>query len=58
MAGDGTPYDVLYNLVNGNEVLYPLGVVLLFLLYISVFYLIYFAVRKIRAKKQNEAEVK
>ena len=30
MAGDGTPYDILYNLVNGNKVLYPLFVVLLF----------------------------
>ena len=38
MAGDGTPYDILYNLVGGNKVLYPLSVVALFLLYISLFY--------------------
>lgn len=38
MAGDGTPYDILYNLVNGNAVLYPVLVVGLFLLYISLFY--------------------
>lgn len=38
MAGDGTPYDILYNLVNGSKVLYPLGVVMLFVLYIIVFY--------------------
>ena len=38
MAGDGTPYDILYNLVNGNRILYPLGVVVLFLLYITAFY--------------------
>jgi hypothetical protein len=34
MQGDGTPYDILYNLVNGNPVLYPLGVVGLFFVYI------------------------
>ena len=42
MRGDGTPYDIFYNLVNGNKVLYPLIVLVLFLLYITVFYLIYF----------------
>ena len=50
MRGDGTPYDIFYNLVNGNKVIYPLLVVVLFLAYISVFYLIYFAINK---KKQN-----
>ena len=44
MRGDGTPYDILYNLVSGNAVLYPLGVVALFLLYISGFYLTYFCI--------------
>ena len=38
MAGDGTPYDLLYNLVGGHPVLYPLGVVALFLIYILAFY--------------------
>ena len=47
MAGDGTPYDILYNLLNGNPILYPLCVVALFLLYISGFYYVYFlATRK------------
>ena len=46
MRGDGTPYDIFYNLVNGNRVIYPLIVVLLFLLYISIFYLVYFFIRK------------
>ncbi len=41
MAGDGTPYDILYNLVNGNRVLYPLMVVGLFLIYIFGFYKIF-----------------
>ena len=46
MAGDGTPYDILYNLLGGNPVLYPLSVVGLFFLYIAIFYRISFAVRK------------
>ena len=44
MRGDGTPYDIFYNLVNGNKVLYPLIVVLLFLLYISAFYGVYYLI--------------
>ncbi len=46
MRGDGTPYDILFNLVNGNAILYPLGVVALFLLYISGFYAVYYLIRK------------
>lgn len=38
MAGDGTPYDILYNLVGGHKVWYPLSVVGLFYLYIIGFY--------------------
>lgn len=53
MAGDGTPYDILYNLVNGNRVLYPLLVVALFLVYICLYYQIYYAVS--RRKKQKAA---
>ena len=46
MRGDGTPYDIIFNIVNGNPVIYPLTVVALFLAYISGFYLVYFACRK------------
>ncbi len=46
MRGDGTPYDILYNLFGGNPVLYPLSVVLLFLLYIAAFYQIYYLIQK------------
>lgn len=42
MQGDGTPYDILYNLVSGNPILYPLLVVVLFLIYIAAFYAIYY----------------
>ncbi len=41
MAGDGTPYDILYNLVDGSKAFYPAGVILLFVLYIIVFYWIH-----------------
>ena len=49
--GDGTPYDILFSLVGGHPVLYPVGVVLLFIVYIIGFYWIYFRVtNKSRAK--------
>ncbi|MBR4016730.1 MAG: YwaF family protein [Oscillospiraceae bacterium] len=53
MAGDGTPYDILYNLVNGNKVFYPLLVVALFLIYIVLFYR---AARFVSRKKQRAEE--
>ena len=42
MKGDGTPYDICYNLVGGNPILYPLFVVALFIAYILAFYGVYF----------------
>lgn len=45
MKDDGTPYKIFYNLLNGNKVLYPLSVVLLFLLYISGFYYVYYLIK-------------
>ncbi len=53
MRGDGTPYDIFYNLVNGNPILYPLIVVMLFIVYISVFYAVYFL---ITAKNKKNTE--
>lgn len=41
LRGDGTPYDILYNLVGGHPVLYPVGVVALFVIYILAYYAIY-----------------
>ena len=49
MQGDGTPYDILYNLVGGHKVLYPCGVVALFLVYICIFYAVVYAVKKRKA---------
>ena len=45
MRGDGTPYDIFYNMVGGHPVFYPLVVVGLFLLYIMAFYGVVFAIR-------------
>lgn len=53
MAGDGTPYDILYNLVGGSPVLYSLGVVTLFVLYILGFY----GVHALVVKKKKAALV-
>lgn len=41
MYHDGTPYSIFYNLVNGNAVLYPLIVVGIFVVYVTLFYFIY-----------------
>ena len=49
MRGDGTPYDILYNLVGGHPVIYPVGVALLFYAYIGIFYWVYFLVTKKKA---------
>lgn len=60
MRGDGTPYDIFYNLVNGNRILYPLIVVGLFLLYIAayygVYYLVTYLIKKHKDNKASEAE--
>jgi uncharacterized membrane protein YwaF len=44
--GDGTPYDIFYNLVGGHPVLYPMTVIGLFLLYIAAFYFVYYLCQK------------
>jgi len=56
MRGDGTPYDIIYNLVGGNAIIYPIIVILLFLVYISVFYYIYFAIKSKTKSKKLAAE--
>ena len=54
MNHDGTPYSIFYNLVNGHKVLYPMIVVLLFLLYITAFYFAYFHIQKRRAQNSRK----
>ena len=57
VRGDGTPYDVFYNLVNGNQVLYPMIVILLFFIYISLFYLFFFLIHETQ-KNFKEAKAR
>ena len=53
--GDGTPYELFYSLVKGNQILYPILVIALFLLYIAVFYFAYYIIDRAvkKSKKQN-----
>jgi uncharacterized membrane protein YwaF len=53
--GDGTPYDIVYNLVNGHPVLYPLSVVLLFVIYIVAYYFVYYKISK-QVKKTDRCQ--
>ena len=58
IRGDGTPYDIVYNWVNGHPVFYPLLVVALFLVYIAVYYGVYYLVtgRRRRSGKADEKQ--
>lgn len=56
VSGDGTPYDILYNLVGGNPVLYPMMVILLFLIYIAAFYGVYMLIVKRLRKNKTATE--
>ncbi len=49
--GDGTPYDIFYNLVGGSQVFYPMIVISLFLLYIVGFYFVHYWMEKKKAAK-------
>lgn len=49
--GDGTPYDILYNLVGGHPVLYPVAVILLLVVYIALFYGVYYLLTHSRKKQ-------
>ena len=53
MYHDGTPYSIFYNLVNGNKVLYPLVVVTIFVVYVSLFYFIYHKIKDKKALKNQ-----
>ena len=51
MAGDGTPYDILFNLVGGHPVIYPVLVVALFVAYILLYYRLFFVFTR-KSKKE------
>lgn len=56
MRGDGTPYDIIYNLVSGNKVLYPILVALLMFIYIAAYQLVYTAIVKNRCSDLVELQ--
>ena len=51
---DGTPYQMFYNLLNGNPVLYPISVILLFVVYVAVFYLVFYLIQKKADKRVSK----
>ena len=53
MRGDGTPYDILFNLLGGNKVLYPISVFALFVVYMILFHLIFHGIKKRRQAKKD-----
>ena len=53
MRGDGTPYEILFSLVGGNAVLYPLSVVALFLIYIVAFYGVFYLLKSKKTAKRK-----
>ena len=46
MRGDGTPYDIFFNMLGGHPILYPVFVVVLFFIYIAAFYGSFFLVKR------------
>ena len=55
MRGDGTPYDIFYNLVGGNKILYPFTVVALFIIYICSFWGVYSFVKNKAAQRKTSS---
>jgi uncharacterized membrane protein YwaF len=51
LRGDGTPYDIVFNMVGGNRIAYPILVVVLFLVYIVLYYGIFFLIRSRKKAK-------
>ena len=52
MSHDGTPYSILYAWVGGHPVIYPVSVVVLFLLYIGVYYYLFYLFSRKKAKQR------
>lgn len=48
---DGTPYQIVYNLVGGIQVLYTIMVILLFVVWIAAYYFVFYLLRKRKNKK-------
>ena len=51
VSHDGTPYSIFYNMVGGNPILYPMIVILIFVLWIVIYYVI---ARALSVKKSRK----
>lgn len=56
MTPDGTPYEIIYALVNGNKILYPSLVMLLFVIYIVFFYWVFYLFSRKKEKAEKVLE--
>ncbi len=54
MNHDGTPYSIFYNLVNGSPIFYPLIVVGVFVVYVTLFYYVYHLIIK-KSKQKSKS---
>ena len=57
MRPDGTPFEIVYSLVSGNKVLYPVSVALLMLFYIFVYYAVYYFIMKIASSSERKKKL-
>lgn len=48
---DGTPFEIFYKLFNGSKIWYPISIIVLQLVFLWLFYLVAYIVRKIALKK-------
>ena len=57
LGGDGTPFGLIYDLVQGNLIVYQIFIYVMQCGYIGVFYLVYYGILKlINRKKEKAAE--
>lgn len=50
---DGTPYQLIYNLVDGDPIIYPLTVIALFFVYMAAYYATFYLVVYLSSKKSE-----
>ena len=50
---DGTPYKIFYDMVGGSPILYPMVVILIFVVWIAIYYWIFYLLRKRKNKAQT-----
>lgn len=54
MRDDGTPYSIFYNMVNGHKVIYPIVVILTLAVWITIYYVVFYLLRRSKAVKAEE----